>query len=73
MSRSETVSALRTRPVDELTEVEARTEHAALDDEIAGHDLRYHQEDRPSISDADYDKLRRRYEEIEGRFPALSS
>ncbi|MBV8962559.1 MAG: hypothetical protein JOY97_05625, partial [Hyphomicrobiales bacterium] len=72
MSKSVSVPALRAKSVDELSEAEARGEHATLDDEIAEHDLRYHQEDRPTISDADYDKLRRRFEEIEARFPALA-
>jgi DNA ligase (NAD+) len=62
---------LRATPVERLSQDEAVAEHLALGKEIAGHDLRYHQEDRPTISDADYDSLRRRYEEIEARFPQL--
>ena len=71
MPPSVKASNLRAKPVDRLSDPEAKGEHAALDDEIAEHDLRYHQEDSPTISDADYDALRRRYEEIETRFPAL--
>ncbi|MFI5014574.1 MAG: NAD-dependent DNA ligase LigA [Hyphomicrobiales bacterium] len=61
----------RAKSLDRLSEAEAAAEHAALGREIAEHDLRYHQEDSPIISDADYDALRRRYEEIEARFPQL--
>jgi DNA ligase (NAD+) len=50
----------------------ARAEHARLGAEIAEHDRRYHGEDAPIISDADYDKLRRRYEALEAAFPALA-
>jgi DNA ligase (NAD+) len=50
----------------------ARTEHARLGGEIAEHDRRYHGEDAPVISDADYDALRRRYVELEAAFPALA-
>src|SRR5208337_2026042 len=39
--------------------------------EIAGHDKRYYQEDAPTVSDAAYDALRRRNDEIERRFPHL--
>ena len=46
-------------------------EHAALGDAIAGHDRRYHQEDAPTISDAEYDALRARYRAIEAAFPEL--
>lgn len=59
------------KPVDSLSEAEAATELARLADEIAGHDLRYHAEDAPTISDADYDALRRRNLAIEQRFPQL--
>ncbi|MEP2581230.1 MAG: NAD-dependent DNA ligase LigA, partial [Roseibium sp.] len=57
--------------VDSLTEEEARGELKRLAAEIVEHDRRYHQEDDPVISDADYDALRQRNARIEARFPAL--
>jgi len=59
------------KAVEDLSEKEANAEHARLEGEIAGHDRLYYQRDAPKISDADYDALRRRYEAIEARFPAL--
>lgn len=53
--------------------LEARAEHERLAEEIAAHDRRYYQEDAPSISDADYDALRRRYEALEKAFPELAT
>ncbi|WP_417460145.1 NAD-dependent DNA ligase LigA [Kordiimonas sp.] len=58
-------------PVDDLNEKQARAELARLAMEISYHDQRYHGEDAPVISDADYDLLRKRNEGIEQRFPAL--
>src|ERR1700677_4263016 len=58
-------------PAGDLTEKQAKVEHARLEAEIAAHDRRYYQDDAPSVSDADYDRLRRRYSEIEARFPQL--
>jgi DNA ligase (NAD+) len=57
--------------VDELTEKQAKAEYARLQAEIAAHDRRYYQDDAPTVSDAEYDALRRRYNEIETRFPDL--
>jgi DNA ligase (NAD+) len=64
---------LRSFPVEELTPREAKREHAALGAEIAEHDRRYHGEDAPTISDAEYDALRRRHQAIEARFPDLAT
>src|ERR1700761_473535 len=57
--------------VDDLTEKQARAEYARLQAEIAAHDRRYYQDDAPTVSDGEYDALRRRYNEIEARFPHL--
>ena len=59
------------KPVEALSAKEAKAEHARLEAEIAAHDRRYYQEDAPTVSDAEYDRLRIRYEEIEKRFPEL--
>lgn len=58
-------------PVDALSKAEAEAELARLAEEIATHDVAYHQQDAPLVSDAEYDALRRRNEEIEARFPDL--
>jgi DNA ligase (NAD+) len=55
-----------------LTLAKARAEHARLWAEIAEHDRRYHGEDAPTISDAEYDDLRRRYTALEAAFPQLA-
>jgi DNA ligase (NAD+) len=60
-----------TKSVEKLTTAEASRELARLADEIAGHDRRYYQDDAPSVSDADYDALRKRNTAIEVRFPDL--
>jgi DNA ligase (NAD+) len=59
------------KSVDKLTSAEAEKELDRLAKEIAEADRRYHGEDAPDISDADYDALRRRNAEIEARFPLL--
>ena len=58
-------------PVSDLTPEQARAEHEALGLEIAEHDRRYYEEDAPTVSDAEYDRLRQRYEALEERFPEL--
>src|SRR5471030_1059640 len=59
------------KPVDKWTSAEAEKELDRLAKDIAGHDRRYHGEDAPTISDADYDALRQRNAQIEARFPLL--
>jgi DNA ligase (NAD+) len=58
-------------PVADLSETDAADELAALADDLAAHDLRYHQQDAPTITDAEYDALKRRNLDIEARFPHL--
>jgi DNA ligase (NAD+) len=44
---------------------------AALSDEIRRHDVAYHQKDAPLIADADYDRLKRRLQQLERDHPEL--
>ena len=57
--------------VETLTEAGAKAELKRLAAEIAAHDKRYYQEDKPAVSDAAYDALRQRNAAIEARFPKL--
>jgi DNA ligase (NAD+) len=57
--------------VDSLTEKQAKAEHARLHAELSEHDRRYYVNDAPTVSDAAYDALRKRYSAIEDRFPDL--
>lgn len=71
--REEIMTDTSTAQIDvaALTQEEAQVELKRLAAEIAEHDRRYHQEDAPTISDAEYDALRRRNSGIEARFPNL--
>jgi DNA ligase (NAD+) len=60
-------------PIESLSEAQARREHARLGEEIGAHDRRYYTEDAPTVSDAGYDALRRRYEAIEAAFPEFAT
>ena len=62
--------ASKIKPSD-LTPAQAKAELKRLAAEIAGHDRRYYQQDKPSVTDADYDALRTRNAAIEKRFPDL--
>src|SRR5712671_7470013 len=59
--------------VAKLTKEQAKVEHMRLALELEGHDKRYYQEDAPSVSDAEYDALRQRFNVIEKRFPEFIS
>src|ERR1043165_9137247 len=59
--------------VDKLTKAQAKVEHMRLALELEGHDKRYYQDDAPSVTDAEYDALRQRFNAIEKRFPELVS
>ncbi len=59
------------RPVAKLTPEEAEAELARLAAAIIRADEAYYNNDRPEISDAEYDALRRRNLLIEKRFPKL--
>lgn len=58
-------------PIEDLNEARAGAELERLASEIAAHDKRYHGDDAPTVSDAEYDALRRRNDAIEAKFPAL--
>jgi DNA ligase (NAD+) len=60
-------------PVDHLTPLEARIEHDSLSSALARHDRNYHQDDAPTITDAEYDARRKRYNALETAFPELKS
>ena len=55
----------------DIGEKEARAELERLARDIARHNLLYHREDAPEISDAEYDALVRRNGELEAKFPHL--
>jgi DNA ligase (NAD+) len=63
--------AVASKPAEQLTEAEAADELQWLANEIARHNLLYHNEDAPEISDAEYDALVRRNALIEECFPQL--
>ena len=58
-------------PIADLTPIEAAAELAELAKELARHDALYHGKDRPEITDADYDALKKRNEALEAAFPDL--
>jgi DNA ligase (NAD+) len=63
---------VRARAIDLLLLEEARAELDWLGQDIAYHNARYHGDDAPEISDAQFDALMQRQAAIRVRFPALA-
>lgn len=59
------------RDVSELTKAEAAAELAALAEQLGRANQKYHTDDAPEISDAEYDALKARNAALEAAFPAL--
>src|SRR5262245_33174461 len=70
-TRKKAGRSLHESPATSLNEAEAAGELARLASEIAHHDELYYRKDAPDISDAEYDALRARNDEIEACFPQL--
>jgi DNA ligase (NAD+) len=70
---AKTAKAKSLTEVAKLTKAQAKVEHMRLALELEGHDKRYYQEDAPSVTDAEYDTLRQRFNAIEKRFPEFVS
>src|ERR1700754_5086974 len=59
--------------IAKLTRAHAKVEWVRLALELEAHDKRYYQDDAPSVTDAEYDALRQRFNAIEKRFPEFVS
>lgn len=57
--------------IEDLSKEQAREELKRIADEMAKADIAYYQKDEPYLSDAEYDAIKRRNEQIEARFPEL--
>ena len=55
-----------------MSRKEAASEHGKILEELAVHDRAYYQDDAPSVSDAEYDRLRLRLLELELQYPTLA-
>jgi len=60
-------------PISKLTKTAAKAEHKQLAEAIRLADAAYYQDDAPDLTDAEYDALRNRLNEIEAKFPELKS
>ena len=59
------------KDIKDLSKEEAERELEYIAKEMAKSDIAYYQKDNPYLTDAQYDSLKRRNEEIEARFPEL--
>ncbi len=55
-----------------MNRAKAIAEHALLAEQLAAHDRAYYQADEPTVSDAEYDKLRLRLLALEKEYPHLA-
>ena len=63
----------RSRPKKPPAERDAAAEHERLSADLTAHNAAYFQDDAPTVSDAEYDALKRRLFELEAAFPALAA
>ncbi len=61
------------KDIDKLSKKEAKEQASDLREGIDYHDYRYYVKNNPVISDAEYDKLFKRLQEIEEKFPDLKT
>lgn len=59
------------KKVEEISREEAASELKRIADEMAKADIAYYQNDDPYLTDAQYDALKKRNEQLEARFPDL--
>jgi DNA ligase (NAD+) len=71
MAMGVTMSEGMGRPVTELTEAEAMAEWADLAQTVLAANHAYHRDDAPTLSDAEYDRMKRRLLTLEAAFPAI--
>lgn len=72
-AKSKSKSKSSAPPSVQSQQTDLKSEWAALSAEIQRHDALYYQQDAPEISDAAYDRLRRRLIEIEAQRPDLAT
>ena len=56
-----------------MTHANAQIRHAALSNEIRGHDHAYYVEGRQRITDREYDRLFKELQDLEKQFPDLAT
>ena len=59
------------KDINQLTPLEAAAELEHIAKEMAKSDIANYQLDTPNLTDAEYDSLKRRNEQMEARFPEL--
>lgn len=62
---------MATKKIDPIRQETLKAELSQLAAKLAHHDELYHQKDAPEISDADYDALRRQYNDLAAAHPEL--